>query len=120
MFQSTNSLEYKDRPIELFGEIMREFKIGTVTGVYSHCDEYLRIINIENSSPGNGHFNDVFDWFFNSCITHGRGLMFVAVVNERLGDHLCNQRGFEKLSDSLNKGSEYCIGLEGIFRQMKG
>lgn len=64
------------------------------------------IISILNSQPGNGHLQDVFEWFEHSCKRDKISLIVAAVMNEKFKQHLINKRDFiEALHDSVIKVS---------------
>ena len=71
-----------------------EFCVGTCEGLY-YCDKknYI-ILAIRNNSPGNGHFNDVIQWFENSCKRDKRNLVFECIINDRFKKYLL-KNGFK-------------------------
>lgn len=79
-----------------------EFRIGTVEGLYQTTDRTYDILAIKNSQPGNGHFQDLFDFFERSCKRDNRNMRFLEVINERLQKHLVSVRGFERERQTNN------------------
>lgn len=72
------------------------FRVGTCDGIYTVRDNAYQIIAIQNSEPGNGHFEDVLQWFENSCKRDKKNLMFMEIMNADFGRHLCLKRGFKR------------------------
>lgn len=71
-----------------------QYKVGTVTGLWNvDVDNYI-ILSFVNSEAGNGHLQDVFQWFENSCKRDNKNLVIKEIVNERFYNHLINKRGF--------------------------
>lgn len=70
------------------------FKIGTCEGIYSTSKTSYDIIAITNDYPGNGHFEDVLQWFEFACKRDKKDLRFMEIMNEKFGKHLVNKRGF--------------------------
>lgn len=65
-FQSTHNLPFEIAP--WVTPDFERFRIGTCTGVYGFHGENYAILGIINDTKGNGHFQDVLDWFYNSCV----------------------------------------------------
>lgn len=82
-------------PIPLpFGQTYWAFRVGTCDGLYMATATTYDIVAIRNLSPGNGHFEDVLQWFENSCRRDKKNLRFVEVMNKDLKKHLIQKRGF--------------------------
>lgn len=65
---------------------------------------HLKILSVINDVPGNGHFNDVLEWFENSCKRDGRLLRVREVWNKGLLTHMLTKRGFvHESGDNLIK-----------------
>lgn len=92
-FQSTHQLDFlmADWPHD---ESMKLFRIGTCEGLWMSIPESYCIISVVNSEPGNGHLDDVFEWFENSCKRDGKSLKVLELFNERFEHHLKTKRGF--------------------------
>jgi len=75
------------------------FKVGTITGLWTTTSDAYFIVTISNSCKGNGHLEDVFEWFEYSCTRDKRNLIIVEIMNERFYDHLINKRGFRPLDE---------------------
>ena len=71
------------------------FKIGTCTGLWGAEDNFYIILAIDNDKPGNGHFEDVLQWFERSCKRDNKGLKFASILNPKFGRHLVHKRGFK-------------------------
>lgn len=72
----------------------KAYKIGTCNGLYKIDGKFMILIAINNDNPGNGHLNDVFQWFEWAAKEAGMPLMIVAFMNERFYNHCINKRGF--------------------------
>lgn len=70
------------------------FKIGTCNGQWYSTDLSYTILSILNDNPGNGHLNDVFEWFEYSCKRDGKFLIIEELMNDRFREHLILKRGF--------------------------
>lgn len=70
------------------------YRVGTCEGQWMATEEAYCIISVVNSSPGNGHLNDVFEWFEMSCKRDGKALIVMELMNERFKKHLLEKRGF--------------------------
>lgn len=78
---------------------LQEFKIGTCIGQWTSTKETYDIISIVNDQPGNGHLEDVFEWFENSCKRDKRSLRVLACMNNKFEKHLVYKRGFTYQTD---------------------
>lgn len=74
------------------------FRIGTCGGLYSFNKTAYIIIAIENKQKGNGHFEDVLEWFYESCKRDKMDLIIAEIWNARLYRHLVIKRGFKDIS----------------------
>lgn len=100
-FKSTHNLPFETAP-----HFMPEFvnyRVGTCTGIYCYNEKCYMILAVGNDKEGNGHLEDVFDWFINSCIRDKKHLMVLEVWNERFKKHLIEKRGF------IPSGEEHVI-----------
>lgn len=66
---------------------------------------FYYILSIINDKPGNGHLDDVFEWFENSCKRDGRNLLVLECFNEEFYDHLISKRNFLPIGNN----KENCI-----------
>lgn len=85
------------------------FIVGTCKGMYIIEDSICDIWAITNSDPGNGHFDDVLEWFEFFCKNGNRDLLITRIENMKFRDHLLNKRGF------IEHGP---AGVKKIFRQL--
>lgn len=92
-FQSTHKLDFLCCPWERDPEWSR-FKIGTCSGLWRSTETYYDILAIDNEEPGNGHLQDVFDWFENSCKRDNKDLRIMELLNLNFKTHLVYKRGF--------------------------
>jgi len=70
------------------------FRIGTCEGQWMSTELAYIIISVINSSPGNGHLEDVFEWFENSCKRDKKALMILEFFNDQFKTHCIEKRGF--------------------------
>ncbi len=78
------------------------FRVGTVTGVWSSDPYYYNILGIDNSEKGNGHLEDVFQWFESSCKRDKKNFRILEVWNDDFKRHLIEKRGFTPEPDTLH------------------
>jgi hypothetical protein len=71
-----------------------KFRIGTCEGLWQSTARTYDILAITNNVPGNGHFEDVLQWFEYSCKRDKKDLRFLEVWNKRLWYHLLTKRKF--------------------------
>lgn len=97
-FQSTHNLDFLAAPYKEglldTGIKLKLFKVGTCEGQWGSDPETYYILSIINKVPGNGHLQDVFDWFEHSCKRDKKNLMVLEVENKRFKKHLIKKRGF--------------------------
>lgn len=99
---TTHNLDFEAKPfyIQIPGEPTNIcFKVGTCHGLYIITKTAVEIIAITNEQKGNGHLNDVFEWFEYSCKTSKRNLRIVELMNKQFEKHLITKRGFQKQGD---------------------
>src|SRR6188768_4484540 len=75
----------------------KRFKVGTCFGLWNSTPTAYQILAIVNDKPGNGHFDDVLQWFEASCAREGKDFVFIEVWNKRFLKHLIRKRGFKKV-----------------------
>lgn len=69
------------------------FIIGTCQGQWGSTWDSYYILSVINSDPGNGHLEDVFQWFEHSCKRDSKNLLVLEILNSRFYCHLL-KRGF--------------------------
>lgn len=70
------------------------FRVGTCHGQW-FCTEFAYcIMSVMNESSGNGHLEDVFEWFEHSCKRDKKALMILEFFNDRFKKHCIEKRGF--------------------------
>lgn len=86
------------------------FRVGSCSGIWRSTPTSYEILGITNDQPGNGHFEDVLQWFYNSCVRDRKDFRILEVWNKDLKQHLIKKRGFSfygvddvQLSYWLNK-----------------
>lgn len=91
---SRHRLDFKVAPWKTWSEYLL-YRIGTVEGQWTSWDRAYLILSVFNDEPGNGHFEDVLDWFYHSCRRDGKDLIIQQVWNKRFKKHLIEKRGFK-------------------------
>jgi len=71
-----------------------QFRVGTCKGMWRSTDTSYDILAILNEEKGNGHLEDVFEWFENSCKRDNKDLKVLEVWNKDFKKHLIDKRGF--------------------------
>lgn len=96
MYKTTHDLaflsKYWDRPYNKDG--WQEFKVGTCKGLWGATEDTFDILAITNEQPGNGHLDDVMEWFEFSCRRENKSLRILEVWNKKFADHLTTKKGF--------------------------
>jgi hypothetical protein len=95
-FISTNKLDFGTAPFssKIAQKPMKRFKIGTCIGLFGITQEGYEIHSINNIEQGNGHFEDVLEWFEYVCKRDSGSLIFTNVPTERFKKHL-KKRGYK-------------------------
>jgi hypothetical protein len=91
-FATSHSLDFEIAP--WISKDFIQFKIGTCYGLWRSTEDSYDILAIDNKEPGNGHLNDVFEWFEHSCKRDKKVLRVLEVMNKRFEIHLVDKRGF--------------------------
>lgn len=94
-FKSTHNLDFEIAP--WYTAEFQLFRIGTCEGLWGSDAECYLILAILNNEPGNGHFEDVLEWFENSCCRDKKRLRILEIDNSGLMVHLIEKRGFKKI-----------------------
>jgi hypothetical protein len=82
-------------------ENFKQFKVGTCSGLWS-CERFSYcILAVVNHTKGNGHFDDVLEWFEYSCKRDNYSFKFFEVWNDNLKKHLINKRGFVEIEPGI-------------------
>lgn len=95
--QTKHNLDFEVAPWECMGgidESFTKFRIGTCEGLWRCVDDAYEILAVTNNVPGNGHFDDVLQWFEFACKRDGKALRIMEVWNKALKMHLILKRGF--------------------------
>lgn len=88
-----------------YSEGHKMFRIGTCDGQWGCTSDSYFILSVINKEAGNGHLNDVFEWFEYSCKRDNKNLLVLECMNNDFYNHLLNKRGFV----SLDTTKENCI-----------
>lgn len=97
-FKTTHNLEFEAAPWREHPLIIL-FRVGTCHGQWFSTDDAYCIISIMNETPGNGHLEDVFEWFVNSCKRDKKALIVMELMNNRFKEHLIKKRGFHDMGN---------------------
>ena len=100
-FKSEHNLEFEVAPFEYNLEpkfTWQRFRIGTCNGLWRPFDNCYEILAVVNDITGNGHLNDVFQWFENSCKRDNYNLKVLEFFNDKFRKHLIKNRGFIELN----------------------
>lgn len=98
-FKSTHNLYFE--VADWFYNDFKRFRIGSIDGLWRSTSFSYDILAIKNESPGNGHLQDVFDWFENSCRRDERSLRVLEVWNKKFKAHLIQKRGFKYVGNGI-------------------
>jgi hypothetical protein len=87
VIQTKHNLDFEVAPWEPiipmpFTETYAAFRVGTCEGLYCTNALTYDILAVKNLNPGNGHFEDVLQWFENSCRRDKKNLRFLEVMNK--------------------------------------
>ena len=105
-FKTKHELDFEGTPYDMNIDPENDwqrFRVGTVTGLWCFDDKNLKILTIENSSPGNGHFEDTLQWFERSANIFNKPLKILEIMNPDFRDHLSKKRGFTIIGDDAVK-----------------
>ena len=73
---------------------LKLYRIGTVMGQWGCTWDSYFILSFINDQPGNGHLDDVFEWFEFSCKRDGKNLIILEFWNKEFLIHVLTKRGF--------------------------
>lgn len=112
LFKSYHNLEFESRAWVRDPKI-QEFRIGTCHGQWFPFHWPLHsayvILSVINEYPGNGHFEDVLQWFEQSAKRDKYALEIWEIHNWRLFDHLIRKRGFKEMIKKKNDSTKHVI-----------
>jgi hypothetical protein len=89
--KTTHNLDFESAP---YATGIFRFRIGTCSGQWGSCKDCYYIMSVFNEEPGNGHLEDVFEWFEYSCERDHRNLLVLYFLNDDFYDHLIEKRSF--------------------------
>lgn len=101
-FTTVHSLSFEVAPWERSEDWLR-FRVGTCSGLWRSTSVSYAILAVTNDEPGNGHFEDVLQWFEHSCRRDGRALCMLVVANKRFKQHLIEKRDFIAVGNNCVK-----------------
>ena len=76
------------------------YRVGTVHGQWRSTEDALEILSFINNQPGNGHLEDVFEWFEMSCKRDNKNLIIRSFWNENFKNHCIKKREFLPLGSN--------------------
>lgn len=89
-FESTHSLIFEVAE-SVHGML---FRVGTCNGQWGSTKDSYYILSVINEQPGNGHLDDVLEWFENSCKRDNKNLLVLECFNGKFYLHLIKKHGF--------------------------
>lgn len=92
-FQTKHKLDFEVAPWAVDPNYQR-FRIGTCNGLWGVTDDAYLLLAIKNNLPGNGHLEDVFEWFEHSCERDNKDFIIQEIWNSGFGKNLFSKRGF--------------------------
>lgn len=110
---TTHNLDFEIGPIKYD---YQTFKVGTCYGQWGFTENCFYILSILNEQPGNGHLNDVFEWFEYSAKRDKKALVVREVFNVGFYKHLIEKRGFNPINRALKNTVIKFFGNEIIYR----
>jgi hypothetical protein len=99
--KTTHRLEFEIAEWPYSSDILL-FRVGSCTGQWFSSDFAYHILSILNEKPGNGHLQDVFEWFEASCLRDGKALMIMDFFNPEFKRHCIEKRGFKEVPGTDN------------------
>jgi len=106
---TTHGLEFEAAKWPICEDILL-FRVGTCHGQWFYGGDRgpgYYIISIANETPGNGHLDDVFEWFEYACRREGVPLYILAFFNENFRKHCIKKRGFKEIKGTDNVVKEF-------------
>ena len=70
------------------------YRVGTCEGQYRVTDEAYEILSVVNKKPGNGHLEDLLQWFEYACKRSKLPLRILSFTNNNFKEHLIKEKGF--------------------------
>jgi hypothetical protein len=103
-FKTTNSQNFYSAPYSRPWNFdnYQQFKVGTMFGLWKWEKDKFVILAFMNDRPGNGHLEDVLDWFYCSAVCAQLPLVIRSVDNKRFLKHLIEKRGFVHINDGTD------------------
>lgn len=100
-FVSTHKLDFLVAPWEFMDSIpvtppFKRYRVGTCHGLWRCADDCYEILSVINDEKGNGHLQDVIEWFENSCRRDNKNLRMLHFENLPFMIHMINHFGFER------------------------
>jgi hypothetical protein len=99
IFHSEHNLDFEAAPWE-FSDDFKRFRIGTCEGLYGGSGSTYDILAIENTLKGNGHLQDVLQWFEYSCKRDKKALRILEVWNQKFALYLIRVHGFKVIPNT--------------------
>lgn len=100
-FRSTHGLKFKTMPHIIAGAFTgaERFEIGTVHGIWNVSTFSVDVFACINDEPGNGHMDDVFEWFFSIATERGLPVRVTNVSSEDFRQQLIDKWLFVPTKD---------------------
>jgi hypothetical protein len=94
-------MPFKPELSPLTDDVYRFF-VGTCNGIFDVNAEGVNIIGITNENPGNGHVDDVFEWFEYAAAGADTRLWVREIYNQRFKQRCLTKRGFIQSSNPMD------------------
>jgi hypothetical protein len=104
VLKTKHNLNFESAFHPFYGDV---FRVGTCHGIWGSAEDCYYILSVMNDKAGNGHLDDVFEWFEASCKRDKKNLIVLACFNKRFYNHLIHKRNFIE----LDKDKENCIKI---------
>lgn len=101
-FTTAHKLDFESSPWHRSDDFFM-FRIGTCHGLWRATHVTYDILAVYNDQRGNGHFEDVMQWFSHSCRRDEKYLRIMEIMNEDFLRHLIEKRGFTAEGDHCIK-----------------
>lgn len=107
-FRSTHNLKFESAEwVNPIGIILNAdevnpwliYRVGTCHGQWRSTRDAYEILTVINEVPGNGHLQDVLEWFEQSCRRDKKDLVVREMWNRPFMEHLIAKRGFVQMNE---------------------
>src|SRR3990167_4099187 len=89
-------------PLSLDCDGWRDFRCGSIRGIYFTKNRTFNIVAIQNTKSGNDHFKKTLEWFEKSARREHFKIAFLETMNPKLGKRLLSL-GYSQMGDNFVK-----------------